>query len=210
MQEKQMQAIRSILTHELRPAMGCTEPIAVAYTAALARNLLGTMPKHMIVRCSGNIVKNVKGVTVPNSGGQKGIDTAAIMGMLSGRSDMELEVLSGCPVDTKENIVLACDIVRGKGVRRVFVSLGRDGMYYRGPEGGIWGVSRPFDGMVNATGAGDASMAGIIYATRQGYAADEILAFGTGAGMVAIASSDTISREMSPAAIETMVKEYIK
>ncbi len=123
---------------------------------------------------------------------------------------MELEVLSGCPVDTKENIVLACDILRGKGVRRVFVSLGRDGMYYRGPEGGIWGVSRPFDGMVNATGAGDASMAGIIYATRQGYAADEILAFGMGAGMVAIASSDTISREMSPAAIETMVKEYIK
>lgn len=58
-------------------------------------------------------------------------------------------------------------------------------MYYRGPEGGIWGVSRPFDGMVNATGAGDASMAGIIYATRQGYAADEILAFGMGAGMVA-------------------------
>ena len=105
--------------------------------------------------------------------------------------------LSGCPVDTKENIVLACDILRGKGVRRVFVSLGRDGMYYRGPEGGIWGVSRPFDGMVNATGAGDASMAGIIYATRQGYAADEILAFGMGAGMVAIASSDTISREMS-------------
>ena len=123
---------------------------------------------------------------------------------------MELEVLSGCPVDTKENIVLACDILRGKGVRRVFVSLGRDGMYYRGPEGGIWGVSRPFDGMVNATGAGDASMAGIIYATRQGYAADEILAFGMGAGMVAIASSDTISREMSPTAIETMVKEYIK
>ena len=119
---------------------------------------------------------------------------------------MELEVLSGCPVDTKENIVLACDILRGKGVRRVFVSLGRDGMYYRGPEGGIWGVSRPFDGMVNATGAGDASMAGIIYATRQGYAADEILAFGMGAGMVAIASSDTISREMSPTAIETMGK----
>ena len=101
-------------------------------------------------------------------------------------------------------------ILRGKGVRRVFVSLGRDGMYYRGPEGGIWGVSRPFDGMVNATGAGDASMAGIIYATRQGYAADEILAFGMGAGMVAIASSDTISRDMSPAAIENMVKEYIK
>lgn len=94
MEENQIQAIRQILTHELRPAMGCTEPIAVAYTAALTRNLLGTMPEHMTVYCSGNIVKNVKGVTVPNSGGAKGIDTAAIMGMLSGRSDMELEVLS--------------------------------------------------------------------------------------------------------------------
>lgn len=94
MEENQIQAIRKILTHELRPAMGCTEPIAVAYAAALTRNLLGAVPDHMTVRCSGNIVKNVKGVTVPNSGGQKGIDTAAIMGMLSGRSDMELEVLS--------------------------------------------------------------------------------------------------------------------
>ena len=123
---------------------------------------------------------------------------------------MELEVLSDCPVDTPENVEMACDIVRGKGVRRVFVSLGKDGMYYKGPEGGIWGQSRAFDGMVNATGAGDASMAGIIYATRQGYTAEDVLAFGMGAGMVAIASSDTISREMSPAAIETMVKEYIK
>ena len=123
---------------------------------------------------------------------------------------MELEILSDCPVDTPENVEMACDIVRGKGVRRVFVSLGKDGMYYKGPEGGIWGQSRAFDGMVNATGAGDASMAGIIYATRQGYTAEDVLAFGMGAGMVAISSSDTISREMSPAAIENMVKEYIK
>lgn len=123
---------------------------------------------------------------------------------------MELEVLSDCPVDTPENVEMACDIVRGKGVRRVFVSLGKDGMYYKGPEGGIWGQSRAFDGMVNATGAGDASMAGIIYATRQGYTAEDVLAFGMGAGMVAISSSDTISCEMSPAAIENMVKEYIK
>lgn len=94
MEQNHIQAIREILTHELRPAMGCTEPIAVAYTAALTRNLLETVPEHMTVRCSGNIIKNVKGVTVPNSGGQKGIDTAAIMGMLSGRSDLELEVLS--------------------------------------------------------------------------------------------------------------------
>ena len=123
---------------------------------------------------------------------------------------MELEILSDCPVDTPENLEMACDIVRGKGVRRVFVSLGKDGMFYKGPEGAIWGVSRAFDGMVNATGAGDASLAGIIYATRHGYSAEDTLAFGMGAGMVAISSSDTISREMSPAAIENMVKEYIK
>ena len=94
MEEKQIQSIREILKHELRPAMGCTEPIAVAYTAALTRELLGVMPQRMTVSCSGNIVKNVKGVTVPNSGGEKGIDTAAILGMLSGRADLELEVLS--------------------------------------------------------------------------------------------------------------------
>ena len=123
---------------------------------------------------------------------------------------MELEILSDCPVDTPENVEMACDIVRGKGVRRVFVSLGKDGMFYKGPEGAIWGASRAFDGMVNATGAGDASLAGIIYATRHGYSAEDTLAFGMGAGMVAISSSDTISREMSPAAIENMVKEYIK
>ena len=123
---------------------------------------------------------------------------------------MELEILSDCPVDTPENVEMACDIVRGKGVRRVFVSLGKDGMFYKGPEGAIWGVCRAFDGMVNATGAGDASLAGIIYATRHGYSAEDTLAFGRGAGMVAITTSDTISREMSPAAIENMVKEYIK
>ncbi len=94
MNEQQRQGIRQILEHELRPAMGCTEPIAVAYTAALARTLLGRMPEHMQVDCSGNIVKNVKGVTVPNSGGRKGIDTAAVMGVISGRSDLELEVLN--------------------------------------------------------------------------------------------------------------------
>ena len=60
----------TILKAELVPALGCTEPIAIAYAAARARQLLdGSMPDRCIVRCSGNIVKNVKGVTVPNSGG---------------------------------------------------------------------------------------------------------------------------------------------
>ena len=55
-------------------ALGCTEPIAIAYAAAKARKLLGQMPEKCVVSCSGNIVKNVMGVTVPNSGGLKGID----------------------------------------------------------------------------------------------------------------------------------------
>ena len=123
---------------------------------------------------------------------------------------MELEALTDCPTDTPANIELACDILRGRGVRRVFVSLGRDGMLYRGPEGTLHGVSRAFDGMVNATGAGDASMAGIVWASRRGLDAQRALHAAMAAGMVAIASYDTINRGMSPAAIENMIKEYIQ
>ena len=65
-----------ILRKELIPAMGCTEPIAVAFAAAKARQVLGVMPERMVARCSGNIIKNVKGVSVPNAGGQKGIEAA--------------------------------------------------------------------------------------------------------------------------------------
>lgn len=82
-----------ILEHELIPALGCTEPIAIAYAAAKAREVLGTMPEHIEIQCSGNIIKNVKGVTVPNSGGLVGIEAAAILGALCGNADTELEVL---------------------------------------------------------------------------------------------------------------------
>ncbi len=82
-----------ILEHELIPALGCTEPIAIAYAAAKARAVLGTMPEHIEIQCSGNIIKNVKGVTVPNSGGLVGIEAAAILGALCGNADSELEVL---------------------------------------------------------------------------------------------------------------------
>lgn len=83
-----------ILNYELVPAMGCTEPIAIAYAAAKARAVLETFPEKMVVRCSGNIIKNVKGVTVPNSGNLKGIDVAAILGAVGGKEDLELEVIS--------------------------------------------------------------------------------------------------------------------
>ena len=122
---------------------------------------------------------------------------------------MELAALTDRPVGTMAEIEDACDALLAQGVRRVFVSMGADGMLYTGPEGMIYERSLPFGGMVNATGAGDAAMAGIIHATKRGLDARRIVQYAMAAGMVAIASPDTISREMSPAAIETMIKEYL-
>ena len=69
-----------ILREELVPAMGCTEPIAIAYGAAKAREVLGCLPDRILVEASGNIIKNVKSVVVPNTGGLKGIEAAAAAG----------------------------------------------------------------------------------------------------------------------------------
>jgi len=82
-----------VLHKELIPALGCTEPIAIAYASAKARQVLGQMPEGIHLRCSGNIIKNVKGVAVPNADGMKGVDTAAILGVVGGDADRELEVL---------------------------------------------------------------------------------------------------------------------
>ncbi len=83
-----------ILEKELVPAMGCTEPIALAYCAAVARKTLGAIPVHIDIEVSGNIIKNVKSVVVPNSGGMRGIEVAAALGALFGKSELELEVIS--------------------------------------------------------------------------------------------------------------------
>ncbi|MBR3929644.1 MAG: serine dehydratase subunit alpha family protein [Clostridia bacterium] len=83
-----------ILENELVLALGCTEPIAIAYAAATARELLGEFPDKMTVNCSGNIIKNVKGVIVPQSGGLKGVKPAAILGAVGGNAGLKLEVLS--------------------------------------------------------------------------------------------------------------------
>jgi len=82
-----------LLNTELQPALGCTEPIAIAYAAAKAREVLGVMPKKISVSCSGNIVKNVQSVVVPNSEGLRGIDVAAILGTVAGNALSGLEVL---------------------------------------------------------------------------------------------------------------------
>lgn len=83
----------STLKKELVPALGCTEPIAIAYAAAKAREVLDCLPERVEVRCSGNIIKNVKAVTVPNSNGLRGIDVAAVLGIVGGNASRELQVL---------------------------------------------------------------------------------------------------------------------
>lgn len=83
-----------ILEEELLPAMGCTEPIAVAYCAAVARETLGVTPDKVLVEASGNIIKNVKSVVVPNTGHLRGIEAAAAAGIVAGKADKQLEVIA--------------------------------------------------------------------------------------------------------------------
>ncbi len=83
-----------ILEEELVPAMGCTEPIAIAYGAALAKDLLGCLPEKAEVKASPNIIKNVKSVVVPNTGGKRGIPAAVAAGICAGRSEKKLQVIS--------------------------------------------------------------------------------------------------------------------
>ena len=85
----------AILQEELVPAMGCTEPIAIAYASALARQALGCRPERAEVKASANIIKNVKSVVVPNTGSLRGIAAAAAAGIVAGRADDRLQVLSG-------------------------------------------------------------------------------------------------------------------
>ena len=93
-----------ILEEELVPAMGCTEPIAIAYAAAKARELLGGLPERVLAEVSGNIIKNVKSVVVPNTGGLRGIEAAAGAGIVAGRADLLLEVISQVTSEEREAI----------------------------------------------------------------------------------------------------------
>ncbi|MBQ8634500.1 MAG: serine dehydratase subunit alpha family protein, partial [Lachnospiraceae bacterium] len=83
-----------ILREELVPAMGCTEPIAIAYCGAKARDVLGGMPDSVTLYVSGNIVKNVKSVIVPNTNGLKGIEAAVTAGIVAGKAEKILEVIA--------------------------------------------------------------------------------------------------------------------
>lgn len=94
----------NILKEELLPAMGCTEPISVAYAAALARDTLGALPERAEISVSGNILKNVKSVVVPNTGGMKGITAAAAAGIVAGEADKKLEVISSVTPSDRDRI----------------------------------------------------------------------------------------------------------
>lgn len=115
-----------ILKEELVCALGCTEPIAVAYVAALARVALGREPDHLSVTCSGNIIKNVKSVTVPNSGGQHGIRVAATLGAIGGDETRALEVLESVTDEDRARCreLVAdgyCDVALAEGVPNLYV-----------------------------------------------------------------------------------------
>ena len=89
-----MNAYVAILEEELMLATGCTEPIAIAYCAAMLRETLGGAPETVLAEVSGNILKNVKSVVVPNTGGMKGVNAAVAAGVVAGRQDAELQVIS--------------------------------------------------------------------------------------------------------------------
>lgn len=89
----------NILEEELVPAMGCTEPIAIAYAGAKARMVLGDLPDKVIAKCSGNIIKNARCVTIPNSGDLSGIEAGVMVGIVAGDSERKMEVLQA--VDEK-------------------------------------------------------------------------------------------------------------
>ena len=100
----QYQTYVQILKEELVPAMGCTEPIALAYCAAKAREVLGVLRERCMEEASGNIVKNVKSVIVPNTGGLRGIEAAAAAGVVAGDAGRILEVIAGVTEEQKVQI----------------------------------------------------------------------------------------------------------
>lgn len=103
--DEKYQAYIQILKEELVPAMGCTEPIALAYAGAKAREVLGCVPDKVLVEASGSIVKNVKSVIVPNTNHLKGIPAAVTAGIIAGKAEKELEVIAEVTPDEIEQMI---------------------------------------------------------------------------------------------------------
>lgn len=123
-----MQDYIELLKREVKPAFGCTEPIALAFASAKAAELLGVTPDHIHGRLSGNIIKNAKSVTIPNSEGRTGIYYSLILGALVGTAEKELEVLEDV---THEQVVAAdrlfeadfCSIELAEGVENLYIEV---------------------------------------------------------------------------------------
>lgn len=103
--EKVIQDYIEILERELVPATGCTEPIALAYGAAKLRDLLGAFPQHVLAQVSGNIIKNVKSVVVPNTGGLKGIAPAIAAGIVAGKPERMMRVIEDVSPEEQQKIL---------------------------------------------------------------------------------------------------------
>ena len=117
-----------LLESELVPALGCTEPIAIAYASAKAREILGTFPDEIIVECSGNIIKNVKGVIVPTTNNMRGVEASAIIGAVGGNAEKKLEVLSDVTESDveKTRVLLSqnlCKVILKKGVSNLYINV---------------------------------------------------------------------------------------
>ena len=125
--EELYEVYRQILEAELKSALGCTEPIAIAYASAVAASALKSDIARVVVTCSGNIIKNVKGVTVPNSGGMKGIEVAALLGAIGGDGTKALEVLSSI---TKEDIAKCKELLK-ENICSVHLAEGVPGLYIK-------------------------------------------------------------------------------
>lgn len=104
MNGKDTQTILNILAEEVVPAEGCTEPIALAYVGAKAREILDDEVEKVIIKVSGNMIKNVKSVVVPNSGGMVGIEVSVIMGIIAGDSKKDLMVISSITKEQMEEV----------------------------------------------------------------------------------------------------------
>ena len=118
----------SLLQKEMRPAFGCTEPIALAYAAAKATSVLDEFPNHIHARCSANIIKNVKSVVIPNSGGRKGLAAAAVLGAIVGHPERELEVLESATDKDRKwlGTLLAanfCTVELAEGVDNLYIEI---------------------------------------------------------------------------------------
>ena len=118
----------SLLQKEMRPAFGCTEPIALAYAAAKAASVLDEFPNHIHARCSANIIKNVKSVVIPNSGGRKGLAAATVLGAIVGHPERELEVLESATDEDRNwlgNLLDAnfCTVELAEGVDNLYIEI---------------------------------------------------------------------------------------